>query len=460
MFFVFVLTSVSLCQKRFGLDRHSEETATAVTHLPFLARLSDYHESNKKPPLMMVSPSRVCGDMMTMCYTCGDESLFLYQHFDTRDIGAHSALGKANCVASLNSRTSLIQELHKFLTSGVVGYDHQLGCTLVSHTMTTVSLHQEEVVTKFAALLGTKRLKNDSIASSTMNSDPVRATSRELMLCLSKGIEQHGVICTLPSLDMRKIDEDAGTSPLPKVGQHFHTEAMSADSASAGGDKAVPQMEASVLNSAVDASAKAAHVEQKAAQSLGSLTSWTKSSVVYAPSAISNNVADSFSSLVDSRVRAWTLLLLRHSLTTGDSASRTRLLSMLASIVKIDSAMTTFKTLPLPESAANQPKNVDVVLPLLLEVDLQISIQKKNDSVTLRAPGTISGMHPKRMFEECQLLCFTSPLLIKLVLSLFLIIQLILSAPQTAILGLGWYPLIFDWIPGRCLIQWYSRQEW
>jgi hypothetical protein len=257
--------------------------------------------------------------------------------------------------------------------------------------MTTEILNQEEVVTKFAALLGTKRLKKDAIASSTVNTDPVRATARELMLCMSKDLEHHEVICTLPSLDMRKIDEDTGTSPLPKVGQHFDAEAMRAEIVGTGGDKAVPQMEASVLNSAADASAKAAQVEQKAAQSLGSLTSWTKSSVMYAPSAISNNVADSFSSLVDSRVRAWTLLLLRHSLTTGDSASRTRLLSMLASIIKVDSATTTFKTLALPESAATQPKNVDVILPLLLEVDLQISIQKKEDSVTLRAPGTISG---------------------------------------------------------------------
>lgn len=258
-------------------------------------------------------------------------------------------------------------------------------------TMTTVTSGQEEVVSKFAALLGTKRLMKDSVASSLVHSDPLGATSRELMLCLSKQLQHHEVICTLPSLDMRKIEEETGASPLPSVGQHFQTESIRADFV--GGDKTVPQMEASVLNSAADASAKAAQVEQKAAQSLGSLTSWTKSSVVYAPSAISNNVADSFSSLVDSRVRAWTLLLLRHSLTTGDSGSRSRLLSMLSSIIKVDSAKTTFKTLPLPESAANQPKQVDVILPLLLEVDLQIFVQKKNDTVTLRAPGTISGTY-------------------------------------------------------------------
>ena len=100
-----------------------------------------------------------------------------------------------------------------------------------------------------------------------------------------------------------------------KVGEHFQAEGAEGETPGVD-NKSLPHMDASVLNNAADASAKAAQVEQKAAQSLGSLTSWTKSSVVYAAGAISKNVADSFSSLVDSRVRAWTLLLLRHSLTT------------------------------------------------------------------------------------------------------------------------------------------------
>jgi hypothetical protein len=246
---------------------------------------------------------------------------------------------------------------------------------------------QEQVVSRFAALLGTKGIQKDSVASSLVSSDPEAAASRDLLMCLSKSIESHEVICTLPSLDMRKVDEEMG--PLPKVGEHRHTDI--ADMMTGAAEKAVPQMAASVLSNAADASAKAAQVEQKAAQSLGSLTSWTKSSVVYASSAISKNVSDSFSSLVDSRVRAWTLLLLRHSLTTGDSASRSRLLSMLSSIIKVHSAKTAFKTIPLPPSAAGQPKEADVILPLLLEVDLEVSIQSKVDMVTLRAPGTIAG---------------------------------------------------------------------
>jgi hypothetical protein len=261
--------------------------------------------------------------------------------------------------------------------------------------------NQEELTSKFASLLGTKGVQKEFVASSLVISDPKVAASRELLSCLSRSVEQHDVICTLPSLDMRRLDEDsASVSPLPKVGEHFQAGVCEEKL-----DLAVPQMEASVLNSAADASAKAAQVEQKAAQSLGAMTSWTKSSVVYACTAVSENAANSFSSLVDSRVRAWTLLLLRHSLTTGDSASRSRLLSMLSSIIKVNSAETAFKTLPLPESASHQPKEADVILPLLLEVDLKISIQSQNDVVTLRAPGTISG---EQWYSDIPLFSFVS----------------------------------------------------
>jgi hypothetical protein len=246
-----------------------------------------------------------------------------------------------------------------------------------------------ETVAKFASLLGTKGSKDAALAESDLSGSTTR--SRELLSCLSKKVENHEVICTLPALDMRKVEDDSSANLLPKVGEHRQTDPNGNTNSNSASARQVPQMEASVLSNAADASAKAAQVEQKAAQSLGTLTSWTKSSVVYAAGAISKNVSDSFSSLVDSRVRAWTLLLLRHSLTTGDSQSRSRLLSMLSSIIKVNSAQTSFKTLPLPQSAAGQPKEADVILPLLLEVDMQVSIQNKSDMVTLRAPGTISG---------------------------------------------------------------------
>lgn len=237
-------------------------------------------------------------------------------------------------------------------------------------------INQADVVSKFASLIGTKRsAKEPPPTASLVKVDPNDATSRELLLCISKSVAPDAVVCTLPSLDMRKLDQDPDKNPLPKVGEHF------------------PKMDASVLHNTAEASTKAAQVEQKAVQTLGSLTSWTRSSVVYASKAISENAANSFSSLVESRVRAWTLLLLRHSL-TGDSNSRKRLLSMLESIIKVNDAEIAFKPVPISASVANMEKgedDPDVILPMIAEVHLNITVQGKNSTVTLRAPGTISA---------------------------------------------------------------------
>jgi hypothetical protein len=182
---------------------------------------------------------------------------------------------------------------------------------------------QTDVVSKFASLIGTKRTSKEAPPppASLAKIDPNDATSRELLMCISKSVAPDAVVCTLPSLDMRKLEEDSNKSPLPEVGKHFS------------------KMEASVLQNATEGAAgaaKAAQVEQKAALSLGANSSWTRSSVVYASKTIADNVANSFSSLVESRRKAWTLLLLRHSL-TGDVNSRARYMSMQESVIKVNS---------------------------------------------------------------------------------------------------------------------------
>ena len=241
-------------------------------------------------------------------------------------------------------------------------------------------INQTDVVSKFASLIGSKRTSNEKpAAASLVKTDPKDASSRELLMCISKSVAPDAVVCTLPSLDMRKLEENPDTNVLPNVGEHFPM-----------------KMEASVLHNAAEASgntAKAAQVEEKAAQTLGSLSSWTRSSVIYASNAISENAAKSFSSLVESRVKAWTLLLLKHSL-TGDASSRQRLLSMLESIIKVNSAQIAFTPLPFEGNTANVEKaddDPDVILPLIAEVDLIITVHEKKGTVTLKAPGTISG---------------------------------------------------------------------
>jgi hypothetical protein len=129
-------------------------------------------------------------------------------------------------------------------------------------------------------------------------------------------------------------------------------------------------------------------------QDIGKQTSWTKSTLPYTYSAVGTNITESFTTLFNARLRAWTLILLRHSLATGSTDSRTKLLGLL----QVQIGTTTvhefaYRTLPLPDAAKNaKPIDSDIILPLLFEVTLNLSIQGKTEKVTLRAPGTISGM--------------------------------------------------------------------
>jgi len=64
---------------------------------------------------------------------------------------------------------------------------------------------------------------------------------------------------------------------------------------------------------------------------------YTRSSLPHAPGTMIHSLFDSFSSLVVSRIKAWTLLLLKQSLRTGDEDSRSKLLALLATKNKITS---------------------------------------------------------------------------------------------------------------------------
>jgi hypothetical protein len=248
---------------------------------------------------------------------------------------------------------------------------------------------QESIVKQFAMLLGTKS------ASPTQSS----AKTKDMMALISPSVANQDVVLILPTLDLR-VEEDT----LPKIGENRSKTMTEVPE----GEPSVPlesrpTMEASVLSVAAEDEAKTTKEqkeaqtlkeetqEQKEAQTLKEETQWTKSTLVYASGAVSTNLVNSFSTRVDSRVRAWTLLLLKHSLSTGDSESRSRLLHILAAIIKVNSADTTFKTLSLPDAVSGKPNEDEVILPLLFEAELHITIQGRPETVTLRAPGTISG---------------------------------------------------------------------
>jgi len=245
----------------------------------------------------------------------------------------------------------------------------------IMQTETSSSAEQEAVVTRFAHLIGTvPPVGFGQDSSSTMSG---RAREAELLRCISDSVNNDAVVCTLPSLSL-KVTEECD-NPLPAVGQHM------IKSQSKEGLK--PVMEASILSADEHDNQK----EFNVAQQLAEATSWTKSSIVYASDALNKNLAESFSKLVDSRVKSWTLLMFKKSLASGDNGGRANLLKMLASSIAISAVKSSFRTVPLPESAKNEVKEADVILPLLFECVLKASVEGRSELVTVRAPGTITG---------------------------------------------------------------------
>lgn len=243
---------------------------------------------------------------------------------------------------------------------------------------------QEEVVRGFAAALG--KPKEGSLPKDT------------LMSFLADSLTDQDVVLKIPSFDMQ-VSEDKAGNPLPGVGETSKQKAATSPPDQPEGPTPVappvpgnkPLMSASVLTTATN---EAADIEQKAAQTIGSETSWTKSTLLYARDAIVTNISESFNRFTDSRLRAWTLLLLRHSLSTGDESSRSRLLGILQASLKVSATFTKFKVLPMPATASSRTAPDTVILPLLFEATMQISLKDKKESVMLRSPGTVAGTLP------------------------------------------------------------------
>jgi hypothetical protein len=228
-----------------------------------------------------------------------------------------------------------------------------------------VAVEQEAIVSRFASMMAAESGQNASRPLST-------AAKNDLLSCFADSLGDDAVVCTLPSFEVKAAADS--NNPLPEVGQ-------------SGGLH--PIMEASVLTSS--ASGDVVTTEQKAAQRLCGASSWTKSSIEYASQALLKNVTDSFSSLMDSRVRSWTLLMFRQSLSSGDSSSRTNVMKMLSASFKINSSKSSFKTLSMPDTGGDEVKEYDVILPLIFEVTINVSLADKLEVVKLFAPGTVSG---------------------------------------------------------------------
>jgi hypothetical protein len=289
-----------------------------------------------------------------------------------------------------------------------VNRNPQAAVLSVNSNSDTDTANKTALLEKFTSLMGTKSQEANSVTSSRLK-DMAR------LLLSSTGDDQ--VVLVVPSLDLRLTEggEHEKNELLPQMGEHAAP--SDTDGANASSDSAAdsstdsttrPSMDASVLTLASD---KMEFLEPMAATNIGKQTSWTRSTLSYASPAVSTNVTDSFTTLLNSRLRAWTLILLRHSLSTGSVESRSKLLSMLGAAIHVDSSESKYRTLPLPDAAKGaKPKDSDIILPLLFEISLHISIQSKPEKVILRAPGTISGTFGSR-FSLGALRCFLLTLL-------------------------------------------------
>mmetsp|Transcript_11503 Transcript_11503/g.16664 ORF Transcript_11503/g.16664 Transcript_11503/m.16664 type:complete len:647 (-) Transcript_11503:241-2181(-) len=143
----------------------------------------------------------------------------------------------------------------------------------------------------------------------------------------------------------------------------------------------------------VDPPAEKQTLEKVAAKILSEPVLWTRSSSPQAPSAFLSSLSSSFSSLIQARMKSWTMILIRHALKSGDEEGRTRLLSLLATSGSINSTavVTKFQALKLPKEFASENKPGEIILPLIFESVTDIELHGRKLKIRLRAPGTING---------------------------------------------------------------------
>ena len=223
-----------------------------------------------------------------------------------------------------------------------------------------------------------------------------------------------GAIISVPALELQPMSDamakgndansdnrqNGASAVLPSLG-------MSSKPAKGSFIPFIPPMVSSVLplnnsnsnnnntqsQSVEEASISATKLEKAASKDLGRAITYTRSSAPHAPSVMTRALFDSFTSLVESRVKAWTLLLLRQSLSSGDETSRGRLMSLLASDnVELSAIVTTFNVeKKIMNTANNSEKSDSLTLPLTFEVDIDLKLHDKMISLHLEAKGTVEG---------------------------------------------------------------------
>jgi len=213
-----------------------------------------------------------------------------------------------------------------------------------------LSTSKENTLSLFATLLGT---------ASVNGTDGAPSTSPLLNNVISLDSNDE-IVCSFPSLDLL-----ASRSPLSSIMK----------------DDRNPNTELS------------GNIKNIAALNLGKPTQTTDATIQMTPSIILRNFVSSFSYLVDSRIRAWTLKLLKHSLATGDDQSRARVLALLSisSSVSLGAIVTSFTALPTDKSWRKSVSHPETSIPVEFEGIIDVSIQGRVMTVKTKAKGSIYG---------------------------------------------------------------------
>ncbi len=217
-----------------------------------------------------------------------------------------------------------------------------------------------------------------------------------------------GASAVLPSLGKSSKVGNNNTTTKPVIPAmvasvlgHGSNSQMNLFSDGKANGKSAKKSESDLLKSAA---AAATDIEYAAAQNFGKPISYTRSSAPQAPGAMARVLFDSFSSLIESRIKTWTVRLLRHSLSSGDEDSRVQLLSLLAAkSIQLSAIVTQFKTMrtlrekvSLPQdlvtSLPYSQKSCEFVVPLIMDVNVDLKLHGKVVNLHFQTDGTAAGM--------------------------------------------------------------------
>jgi hypothetical protein len=163
-------------------------------------------------------------------------------------------------------------------------------------------------------------------------------------------------------------------------------------------------------------------LEESAYINLGRPLSFTRTSAPYAPVVLLHSLSSSFSSLIQSHIKSWTIVLLRQSLKSGDKTSRKHLLKLLSiqNDLSINAMVTEFileehqidlksnlldQALKRRESRIKKMKEdgeieslfqmdyCDVILPFVFKIAMDVSLYDEEVTVHLNSPGMCGGKY-------------------------------------------------------------------